>query len=367
MAGVGQQAAPELQLRIRQEKVNHDELDITLLKFEVFGLLAKNEPVRRPEFRLSLTDCTTSTVGNDHSVLTIIDDLQANDSNRFEFSMDMPEQINVGAHFTDWVQLTAVPLEALIFPESGNRRIMAKMVLRDLSSNRVVAIGTTSWNLNVESGYLEQREQEGEAQAACLKLAMCIAAEDGAVDHDEVAVIKKWGEKSVKELDKEIQFESHAKLNEALKVATAMIRSRATTELFNEAVAVLNGLKFDRFKYDAYELCLNVLKADGKAHPAEMASINRLAKQLGLDEKKVRIMTDRHTANIEFTIVDGAENDDDKFLGITPDMNKEEIKSLLNKLFKKHSARASHDDPNIANKSREWLEKIGNARVRHFE
>jgi hypothetical protein len=77
------------------------------------------------------------------------------------------------------------------------------------------------------------------------------------------------------------------------------------------------------------------------------------------------MMTDRHTANLKFTKVDGDSSDDD-FLGITSDMSKEDIRKHLNKLFKKYSARTGHDDPKVADNSRMWLEKIGEARVRHL-
>jgi uncharacterized tellurite resistance protein B-like protein len=218
----------------------------------------------------------------------------------------------------------------------------------------------------VEAGYLELELQEGEAQAACLKLAMCLAAADGVVDDEEVDVIKKWGEKSVKALDADAQSERHQLLNTALQEATQALRTGKLGTLREDAINDLNELGEPRYKYDAYELCLHVLKADGQAHPEEMASVTAIGKKLGLDENKVRWLTDRHTADVEFTVVYGEDGGDDHFLGITPDMNKDEIKSHLNKLFKKHSARSTHDDPKVAAKAREWLDRIGKARVRHL-
>ena len=58
-------------------------------------------------------------------------------------------------------------------------------------------------------------------------------------------------------------------------------------------------------------------------------------------------------------------NDDIK-LGISSDMPTEEIRTHLNKLFRKYSGRISHDDPKIAAKARERLKKIGEARARHI-
>ncbi|MDA7668347.1 GYF domain-containing protein [bacterium] len=57
---------------------------------------------------------------------------------------------------------------------------------------------------------------------------------------------------------------------------------------------------------------------------------------------------------------------DDTLLGISSDMPTEEIRTHLNKLFRKYSGRISHDDPRIAAKARERLKKIGEARARHI-
>ena len=57
---------------------------------------------------------------------------------------------------------------------------------------------------------------------------------------------------------------------------------------------------------------------------------------------------------------------DDTLLGISSDMPTEEIRTHLNKLFRKYSGRISHDDPKIAAKARGRLKKIGEARARHI-
>jgi uncharacterized tellurite resistance protein B-like protein len=336
------------------------------LEFESKGVLSPNFPLLRPSLELTLVDVTPNTNGQGRSILTVIDDLQAADSNAFKWAISFPKPLDVGAGAFDWVSFGAIPLDALIFPEGGARTIKAVLTVRDLSTGRTSASADFVFPKKVEAGYLELELQEGEAQAACLKLAMCLAAADGVVDDEEVDVIKKWGEKSVKALDADAQSERHQLLNTALQEATQALRTGKLGTLREDAINDLNELGEPRYKYDAYELCLHVLKADGQAHPEEMASVTAIGKKLGLDENKVRWLTDRHTADVEFTVVYGEDGGDDHFLGITPDMNKDEIKSHLNKLFKKHSARSTHDDPKVAAKAREWLDRIGKARVRHL-
>ena len=157
----------------------------------------------------------------------------------------------------------------------------------------------------------------------------------------------------------------HEALNDALSEATREIRANRLSQLEADAIEVLRNKGEVRFLYDAYELCLNVLKADGEAHPEEMDQLTRISRKLGLDETKVRILTDRHLADVDFKPV-GDASEDDQILGVTDDMSKEEIRKHLNKLNKKHQARLQHDKPEVRKKSKEWIERIAQARVRHI-
>jgi tellurite resistance protein len=312
-----------------------------------------------------MSDITHGTKGNGKPILTIIDQYQDIDSTKLKMTLRLEQIVQPGAGASDWLTLVGIPIEALVFPESGQRKIKAILSVKDQVTGRVASTAETSWNYDVQDGYLDVQNKESEAHAASLQLAMCIAGEDGKIDDDEVEVIKAWGSKSMNALEPDDQLERNQLLNQALQTSTDALRRGNARGLFEDAVGILNNIDIPRHKYDAYELCLNVLKVDGEAHPSEMANLTKLARSLHLDETKVRIMTDRHTANLKFTDLGGDESDDD-FLGITSDMSKEEIRKQLNKLFKKHSARIGHDDSNVADQSRMWLEKIGHARVRHL-
>jgi tellurite resistance protein len=236
----------------------------------------------------------------------------------------------------------------------------------DESNGQLVASADTIWTTTVEGvGYLEMEDEASAAQAASLQLAMCMAAADGQVDDHEVAVIKEWGEKTVNALPAGRQSARRSILNDALQNATREIRSNRVLKLEEDSVEFLKAKGEVRFLYDAYELCLNVLKADGEAHPEEMGQLTRLARKLGLDEAKVRILTDRHLANVDFAQVED-ESQDDHILGITSDMSKDQIRRHLNKLYQKHQARTQHDNPEVTSKAKEWLDRIARGRVRHL-
>ena len=63
-------------------------------------------------------------------------------------------------------------------------------------------------------------------------------------------------------------------------------------------------------KYDAIELCLDVMAADGVADPEEMSVIRNVAKSLGLDMDEIEKMREKVTFNLstELTSEEGMES-----------------------------------------------------------
>jgi tellurite resistance protein len=355
-----------LQLMVLTKAEKTGGIPVNFLKFHTKGIFSNHQRIARPCFEFRLVDVTDTAVSEGAPVLCVIDDLQDEHSTEFRFRQILPQALDAGSGSFDWVELCSVPKELLVFPNKGNRSIKATLKVTDVGNGRLIATADTIWTTSVDGlGYLEMEDEESAAQAASLQLAMCIAAADGRVDDDEVAVIKEWGERTVNALPTARQPERRSILNNALSYATREIRANRMPMLESESIHLLNEKDEARFLYDAYELCLQVLKADGEAHPKEMAQLTRLGKKLGLNETKMRILTDRYLANVQFAPVED-ESEDDDILGITNDMSKDEIRKHLNKLYQKHQARTQHDNPDVIAKSKEWLDRIARARVRHL-
>jgi hypothetical protein len=356
-----------LQLKVSTKTENIEGLSIALLHFHTKGVFSAHRHISRPCFEFRMADVTDAhnNIGG-IPILCVIDELQDDTSTVFRLQQKFPRALNAGDGSPDWVQFGSVPKDALVFPNTGNRKIKVILRVSDESSGQLITSADTVWTTLVEgTGYLEAEAEESKAQAAILQLAMCIAAADRVVDDDEVSVIKAWGERTVKALPETRQAQRRTTLNEALKIATDEIRALRVPQLEAAAIAVLKGIDEVRMFYDAYELCLHVVKADGEAHPEEMAQLTRVARKLDLDETKIRILTDRHLSDVEFpAAVD--ESEDDHYLGITGDMSRDEIRKHLNKLFDKHQARTTHDKPEVRTRAKEWLERIATARVRHM-
>jgi tellurite resistance protein len=355
-----------LQLKITTKIETIQGTPFNLLKFHTKGIFSSHQRIARPCFEFRLSDVTDTSISDGAPILSVIDDLQDDNSTEFRFRQILPQPLDAGSGSIDWVEFCSVPKELLVFPITGNRKIKVILRVTDAVNGLLVSSVSTLWTTSVVGvGYLEMEDEESEAQAASLQLAMCIAAADGHVDNEEVKVIKGWGERTVNSLPNPRQAARRSILNEALQTATREIRARRISNLESDAIHILKSKEEPRFLYDAYELCLNVLKADGEAHPEEMAQLTRIARKLDLDESKVRILTDRHLADVEFAPIEN-ETEDDHILGITSEMSKDQIRKHLNKLYQKHQARTQHDNPDIIAKSKEWLERIARARVRHL-
>lgn len=351
-------------LRVGSRSETFEGFPLELVTFLVRGTFSSQRRIVRPMLEIRMHDVTDGGVPS--PLLCVIDSLQDSKSTEFRFAQNFPKPLEIGAGAADWLEIGAVPKETLIFPYQGRRNIRVEFRVFDLAGGVLVATTQAMWMTSAGGGgYLEMEVHESAAQAASLKLAMAVAAADGTVDDSEVNVIKEWGQRSVNALPEARQPDRREILNTALKEATQFIRDGKIAELEQGAFAVLHENDEVRLRYDAYELCLQIIKADGEAHPLEIAKLTGISKRLGLDEKKIRILSDRHLAKVEF-ITDGAETDQDHFLGITPDMSSEDIRKHLNKLFNKHQARSTHDDPKVAQAAKDWLKRIADARVRHL-
>ncbi len=354
-----------LRINVSEGVFNTGENLLPILEVSTCGVFPRF--INDPEFRIRMLDVSPASSANGKPILASLEPFQKAGSKNLEAKIRVGDSLPAGSGSVELLKIGGVPKEILVFPEKGSRTIKVILDVVDLATNTKVLSAETTFSITAPSGYLEEEKDESRAHAASLQLAMCIAAEDGKVDDVEVEVIKKWGDRSVNILSGSAKTQRREILNQSLTSVTEKLKKKESVEAFNHAAGVLNRLGESRYKFDAYELCLKVLQADGIAHPAEMVHLTKMVRALNLEQDRVRVLTDRYTENVTFAQVAGAEVDDDAHLGILPEMSKEEIRKHLNKLFKKYSARAAHDDPEIAAKAKGWLEKVGNARARHIK
>ena len=105
----------------------------------------------------------------------------------------------------------------------------------------------------------------------------------------------------------------------------------------SELVERLSIIGDKKTKYDAVELCLDVMAADGIADPAEMLMIRNVADSLGLDMHEIEKMREKVTLNLsaELTSEEGMES----LVGIEVNWDKAQKTKHLRMEFQKWSNR----------------------------
>jgi tellurite resistance protein len=342
-----------------------DDTSFKTLELSTTGVFSYSAVINSPKFTVRMVDKGNSSQKPAH-ILCVIDHLQAEDSTEFEFNLELDQTFQAGAGSDKPVTFTAIPSDFLVFPYQGNRQIQISLAVRDSLSDRLVANASCIWAANIlNPGYLEHEEEESKAFAEGLKLAMCLASVDGKFDDIEVKTIQECGTKWVNALPKERQEARKALFNGALEEATREARAGRWTQLEEASMANLKRASSKSARYEAYETCLHVVKADGVLAPREKELLDRIANELGLDKSTVKILSDKHLLHVKVSH-DGSSSSEDMILGITPGMPKEDIRKLLNRLFRQYQGLQAHDKPETRQKAAEWLQMVAAARVRHL-
>jgi len=115
----------------------------------------------------------------------------------------------------------------------------------------------------------------------------------------------------------------------------------------------------DAQKYELFELCLNITKADGVAEPKEIKIIQNISEAINLDKVKTQLMIEKE---LPVTIHTGNEYNKEQMIGITTDMDNEQIKNHLRKEYTKWNSRVTNRDPEIRKQAEEMIKIISELR-----
>lgn len=356
---------PPLELRVTNiTRTLGSGRQIKLLLFEMKGGLTAGKMAYEPQFEVRLTDVTE---GKYRPVIAAHEALQERGSSVFELRNPLRRPLTPWATVSSWAPIAQVPVELLGFPFQGKRKVLVELILRNLLDHRVVSLAQCRIKIkSTVPGFIEAAKLEKLAQIETVKLALWLSAIDGNVDDEEVSVIQSWGSRVAKSLEPGKSEARRATLNKALHEATQMIRKHRSTELEADTIKGLGGETPLRLRYAAYELCAQIARADGVADPAEVALLKRIADGLGLDEEKTKLLSDRYLADADLGGLGGEQTESDKLLGITEGMDRDEIRRLLNKHFRKWQGRQASNDATVREKAQQWLDMIAEARNRHL-
>lgn len=313
-------------------------------------------------FTLTLTDVTRE--DEPLPVVTSIPQLQFRDSVAFFWSKveTLPHSASL---IQSWVELMAIPLEALTFPARGLRRLRFELkVSTPLAASAALASDTADIRYeNREPGYIDARRARLNAGELAVRLAVMVSAVDGDLEESEGEVIRNWIDKRITAEPETSRVEARKTLSRAIFTAERVAESADPEDLMEVSRDMVRNAPIGGASkgdlYDILELCMEVASADGKATEEELALMDTLAEELDVDRERFRSMSEKL---LPVGMHESA--DTDQILGVDSSWTVREKKRHLRRLYRKWNAMATHSDPGRRQQASDMLELIARERSR---
>jgi uncharacterized tellurite resistance protein B-like protein len=302
-------------------------------------------------FSISAIDATgydeASDKGSD-PVLCVLEDMQEAETTAFQYRQAGP-RVEPEHGWPHWTRVGSVVPEILIPAYSGRRDLMLVCRILDMDNLPVVHRGFCRseqagviaepylrYTLDFKGkGYFEAAEDRDESRKLAIRLAMAIAMDDGELHDKEGYAIKHWVKRTLATYSEERQEYLKGVYNAAIRAGHAAASEGRV--LIGDLTGQLKELADPAMKYEAVELCLDVMKADGSASAGEMRAIRNIAKSLELDYDEFERLKDRSILGIDTD----QDSDTDALLGIQSDWTPEQTKKHLARLYAKWNSRVT--------------------------
>jgi tellurite resistance protein len=333
---------PPLEARTLDAHLGDDPNLGHLKKIEVKGLFPVQGNNRSVAFVVSVFDNTDAELA---PVISVLDQYQEPDNAIFQDVTEIPP-ISEGQGYMSWVQISAVLPDLLQPPYGGKRQMLIIVRLMDRGSLPDITHGFADegilWQTNInfthvftEKGYMEASEHREEAQALSVKVAIAVAMADGSFDDSEGEVITKWIRRAIEPFGSEKREELKSTYNNAMREAYADAKDGSLS--LSVLTERLNEIGEAKIKYDAVELCFEVMAADGEADPEEMRTIRKIGEALDLDLAELEAMRDQKIVGLESHI--SSDGNIEELLGIEADWSGDKVKAHLRSEFQKWNNR----------------------------
>lgn len=290
-------------------------------------------------------------------VLCVIPDLQAPDSMAFAYTGPVTELPYADSVLPEWTEFLSIPIEALLFPEKGTRRLEFLFYLSGAPPVDKLAASTCTLSYdNPQLGYLDIEAAQGRADELAVMLAVRVSAVDGSLDKREGAVVKRWIHEKIASCPAEHTEKVRSRLNGSVKRALGMLKDGSgpgSKEICAELVEIAPLAK----RYEILEFCLAVAKADSAAKAQELNIVWSLAEMLEVNRERFRVMSEK---SLPVGIHEAP--DEHQILGINSQMSSEQLRAHLRKEYKKWNALVTHSDPAIREQADQMLELIAKKR-----
>ena len=360
-----------LEIRFKDGHLGDDDESLVTKEIEGRGLFPLSK-VTRIGFVTSVFDATDKEW---EPVLSAIEGFQE-PTNIVYQNLTEVGQVSLNQGLVSWVRLGIVLPDILQPPYSGDRQMVALLRMIDLDNEPSINLGRHQENdagllwtgvlkfgYNfLDKGYAEAAEHRDEARAIALKIGIAVAMADGSLDTSEGECLKEWIIRTIETFSGDKRAELKRLYNEAMREAYADAKQGNLS--LSALTARLNEIGEKKLKYDAIELCFDVMAADGVADASEMKTIRQVADALSLDLDEIEKLRDQKIVGLNSSISDQASVED--LLGIEPTWNAELIKEHLRTEFQKWNNRINTlSEGEERDNAQRMLDVIAEARMKY--
>lgn len=359
--------------RVRLKKVNIDNGGVRASVYEVQG--QGLFPIRSSKTLAFVTSVFDETEEGLIPVLSVLEKLQEPSNITFQHTMQVG-RVHEHQGISDWVRIGVVIPDILVPPYGGNRTLVVVTRMIDINNSPEITQGFTDsahsgliaqYTLNLpfefsNKGYLEVEEHRDEAMSLSLKIGVATAMADGSLDSSEGYVLKNWVERALAPYTGERREKLKNLYNHAMQSAFSDIKSGQLS--LSALTSRLNEIGEKSIKYETIDLCFSVMAADGVADPAELRTINIVARALELDLSEIEQMRDKAVLKLDAEL---SEKDDfESLLGIQQGWSNDQVKTHLRREFQKWNNRLNTlPEGNERDNAQKTLDLIAEARKRY--
>ena len=324
-------------------------------------------------FVLSAVDITD---GGGRPCLFPFDAGQEKDTLAFQFRRATGRAFSPGQYFKDWVEAGIIFPSLLQPPFGGTRKIQVVLRLIEKGQENIIKrgfckdgtpgllwAGAKNFEFEfTEKGYDERKQHHRECSILAISLAMAVSSADGCFDEEEGGVIKAWIERHINSAQPNERESLKSEMNAAVQKC---YQEGITTGIqTSHPIERLNEIGDKATKFEALELCFEVMSANEKISPEEMNLLRTYADSLNIPKEEFERLKDFHTLNI--ALVEDPDKDDERLIGIDPVWPKEEKLIYLRKEFKKWNSRmATLSDSEQRQVAQHRLDMIGRIRQKY--
>ena len=265
-------------------------------------------------------------------------------------------------YFPDWSLFVPVPVDFIVPPHKGKRRIKFLLCVADTATtverggltdtSGLQHISTKILDFNFkEPGYMDELVNRDKVEDLTIKLGMCMAAADGTLDQKELNIIKTWAKNLTSLLEDDKAQERNAHFSKFLK--SSAIAAKTNKISLSSLVKDFNDIASKTQKYTAMQLLLDISGADGTLSKEEDVFINKIAKTTGINLSTFKEMKNKVIANVDN--IDLSEKPSEESFGITEDMDDPEKCKVLRKEYTKWNGQTNHKDTKKKKRAKEML------------